>query len=147
MHANRWDTNKSSKILNQRNINLTWWFVDKWEKPHKTKTPPCDFKVTTPKNPLIIDQVVKLNWIWSCSSLFSLDAQISNLWLTLYTDPNKWLTLATWIDVVGCTVLRFINNEDYEALSYKTLWRTNAIASHRENKSLGLCIHMWQLLK
>ena len=45
-------------------------------------------------------------------------------------------------DVVGYKVLHFINNEDLEALGYKTLWRTNTIASHRENKSLGLCIRV-----
>jgi len=45
-------------------------------------------------------------------------------------------------DIVGCIVLHFINNEDQEALGYKILWRTNALASHRENKSLGLYIRM-----
>ena len=58
-----------------------------------------------------------------------------------------WLTPATWTDVVGYKVLHFINNEDLEALGYKTLWRTNTIVSHRENKSLGLCILVWRLLK
>ena len=48
------------------------------------------------------------------------------------------ITSATWIDVVDYKVLHFINNEVQEALSYKTLWHTNAIASHRENKYLGL---------
>ena len=33
--------------------------------------------------------------------------------------------------VVGCEVLYFINDEDHEALGYKTLRRTNAITSHR----------------
>ena len=33
--------------------------------------------------------------------------------------------------VVSCKVLYFINNEDQEALGYKTLRRTNAIASDR----------------
>ena len=33
--------------------------------------------------------------------------------------------------VVNCKVLYFINNKDQEALGYKTLRRTNAIASHR----------------
>ena len=44
------------------------------------------------------------------------------------------------MDVVGCKILHFINNKDHEALGYKTLWHTNAVASHRENKALGLCI-------
>ena len=133
----------------------------------KTKTTQGDFKVTTSKNPLINNQAVKSirnftttlaypkiptyswtfasipNWTWSCSSLLSLNAQISNLWLTLCTDPDMWLTPATLNDIVGCKVLHFINNEDQKAFGYKTLWRTNAITSHRENKSLGLCIRMW----
>ena len=39
---------------------------------------------------------------------------------------------------VGYKVLQFINDEDQEALGYKTLWHTNAIASHRKiNNSVG----------
>jgi len=38
--------------------------------------------------------------------------------------------------------VKFFNNEDQEALGYKTLWRTKAVASHKENKSPGLCIHV-----
>ena len=44
--------------------------------------------------------------------------------------------------IVDCKVLYFINNENQEALDYKTLWRTNTVASHRENKFLGLCIRV-----
>ena len=54
-------------------------------------------------------------------AFFPFDAQTSNLWLTLCTDPSAWLTLATWTDIVGYKVLHFINNEDLEALGYKTL--------------------------
>ena len=73
---------------------------------HKTKTPPVEFKVTTPKDPLINNQVVTNirnltttldyprlwtyywtfapipNWTWSCSNFLSFVAQTSNLWLT-----------------------------------------------------------------
>ena len=87
----------------------------------KEKTPLDDFKVTTPKNLLINNQAVTSiksftitlaypkistyswtitlipNWTWSCSSLLFLDAQISNLWLTLCMDPSMWLTPATWM--------------------------------------------------
>ena len=42
---------------------------------------------------------------------------------------------------VGCKVLHFINNEDEEALDYKTLRRKDAIAFFRENKaSVTFCI-------
>ena len=40
--------------------------------------------------------------------------------------------------VVGRTVLHFINNEDQEALDYKTQRRTNAINSYKE-------INTWSL--
>ena len=36
---------------------------------------------------------------------------------------------------VGCKVLHFINNEDQEALGYKTLRRKDAVASFRKNKA------------
>ena len=45
--------------------------------------------------------------------------------------------------VVDYKVFHFINNEDQEALGYKILWRTIAIASHREeinSWSLYLCV-------
>ena len=87
----------------------------------KGKTPLGDFKVTTPKNLLINNQVVTSiknltttlaypkiltyswtfalipNWTWSCSSLLFLDVKISNLWLILCTDPRTWQTPATWM--------------------------------------------------
>ena len=87
----------------------------------KAKSPLGDFKVTTPKNPLINNQTVisirnltttltypKIptycwtfasipNWTWTCSSLLSFNAKISNLWLTLCMDSSTWLTPATWM--------------------------------------------------
>ena len=47
-------------------------------------------------------------------------------------DPSTWLTLATWMVVVACKVLHFINNEDFEELGYKTLWHTSAVTSYKE---------------
>ena len=42
---------------------------------------------------------------------------------------------------VGCKVLHFINNEDQEALGYKTLRSKDAVASFKENKaSVTFCI-------
>ena len=148
---------------------MIFWQIEKTF--HKVKTTSDDFKVTTPKNSLINNQAVtKISnlttilayskiptyswifasipyWTWSCSSLLSFDAKISNLWLTLYMDPCMWLTPTTLNDVVGYKVLHFISNEDQEVFDYKTLWRTNAITSHKENKSLGFYICIWQLLK
>ena len=50
-------------------------------------------------------------------------------------------------DVVDYKVLLFINNEDLKVLGYKTLWRTNAVASHRENKCLGLFLRVLTAFK
>ena len=42
---------------------------------------------------------------------------------------------------VGYKVLHFINNEDREALGYKTLRRKDAVASFKENEaSITFCI-------
>ena len=119
------------------------------------KIPPDKFKVTASKNPLINNQIVTSirnfttalaylkiptcswtfasipNWTWSCSRVLSFVAQISNLWLTPYINPSTWLTPVTWLIVVSCKVLHFINDEDQEILGYKTLRRTNAVASHK----------------
>ena len=45
-------------------------------------------------------------------------------------------------DIVGCKVLRIINNEDQEAFGYKTLWGTNTVDFYGENKFLGHYIRM-----
>ena len=137
MHANCEGTNKSPIKLGAREKTIDMVICWQMGKTFcKTKTPLGDFKVTTPKNTLINNQAVTsirnltttmgypkiltyswtfapvLNWTWSCSSFLSLDAQISNLRLTIWTDPNTWLTPATWTDIVGCKVLHFIKNED-----------------------------------
>ena len=62
---------------------------------------------------------------------------MTNQWCTTL---NMWLTHQLEEDV-GCKVFHFINNEDQEALGYKTLRRKNAVASFRENKaSITFCI-------
>ena len=37
---------------------MTRWFVYEWKKTSKAKTPPGDFKVITPENPLLSQQAV-----------------------------------------------------------------------------------------
>ena len=136
------------------------------------KTSLSDFKVTTPKNPLINNQVVTsirnlTNYPWPIPkyqpTVESLLQYLIGLDLVVVFFPlmhklsicdwsfarilSMWLTLATWTDFFGCKVFNFINNEDLEALGYKTLWRTNVVASHREYKSFGLCIRVWRPLK
>ena len=111
----------------------------------KAKILPSEFKVTTPKNLLINNQVVIsmnlttilaypkiltyswtftpiLNWTWSCSSIFSFEAQTSNMWLTFCTNPSTWLILVTWIIFVGCKVIHFINDKDTACVSVKTFF-------------------------
>ena len=53
-------------------------------------------------------------------------------------DHNTWLTPATWTNVVDYKVLHFINNDNQEVLGYKTLWRTNAVASN---------LHMFRVVR
>ena len=121
----------------------------------KAKTPPGEFKVTTPKNPLINNQAVAsirnltttlayleistyswtfapiLNWTWYCSSLLSFNAKISNLWLTLLHGSQYATNSSNLNFCFGYKVIHFINNKDPEELGYKTLWHTNTTASHR----------------
>ena len=120
----------------------------------KAKTPPGEFQVVISKNSLINNQAVismrnlitimaypKIptyiwtfasipNWTWSCSELLRF-VQISNLWLTPLHGSSTWLTLVTWLIVVGCKILHFINDEDKKEFSYKALKCTNTVASHR----------------
>ena len=70
-------------------------------------------------------------------------SKLINIWTSPFlwcTDPNTWLTHQLEEDV-GCKVLHFINNEDQEALGYKTLRRKDVIVSFRKNKaSITFCI-------
>ena len=120
----------------------------------KAKTSLGEFKLTTPKNPLIKRlQVWEILPLWpipkyqpivehSLQYPIGLDLVVAFVhlmhkslicdWL-LCIDSSTWLTSTTWMIVVGCKVLHFIEDKDYEAPSYKTLWCTNAVVSHREN--------------
>ena len=86
---------------------------------------------------------------------------LQNLWTLQYMNTTLFVARIFVLDkptnlkkIVGCKVLHFINNEDQEALNYKTLRRKDAVASFRENKaSVTFCICsplyflMWRLLK
>ena len=137
----------------------------------KAKTSLGDFKVIILKNPLINNQAVIsirnltttlaypeiptyswtltpiLNWTWSCSSLLSLDAQISTLWLTLlhksqYVTNSSNLNDCCWLQSYslhkqwrsGRTWLQY--PKAYKRRSFtQSIW------------VLGLCIRVWRLLK
>ena len=54
----RGSTNKSPIKLSATENKLTRWFIYEWGKPTRQKTPPGDFKVTTPENPLLSQQTI-----------------------------------------------------------------------------------------
>ena len=100
-------------------------------KTYTVKTPPGDFKVTTPENPLLSQQVViskgisvlytnlqlnsypdtQLNLF--CSDNFSFWCTTPSTWLTNCADSSTRLQSPTK-KVVGYKVLQFIHNEDPE---------------------------------
>ena len=103
-------TKKSPIKLSAAEIKLTWWFFYEWGKPTRQKTPPGDFKVTTPEILLLSQQAVtskrisvphtnlqlnpypntQLNFF--CSDNFSFWCMAPSTWLTNCTDPSTWLT-------------------------------------------------------
>ena len=59
LHANHGGTDKSPKILNAAENKFDTVICYQMEKTsRKTKTPPSDFKATTPKNTLINNQTI-----------------------------------------------------------------------------------------
>ena len=78
----------------------------------------------------------KLFNIWT-SPFLDGSQYVTNQWCTA---PSTWLTHQLEEDV-SCKVLHFINNENQEALCYKTLRHKDAVASFRENKaSVTFCM-------
>ena len=96
------------------------------EKTYTAKTPPSDFKVIIPENPLLSKQVVTSKRIsvpytniqlnpylipnWTCSVVIISHFQCTtpNTWLTnRCADPSIWLDHQLEKDV-GCKVLQFI---------------------------------------
>ena len=95
-------------------------------KTYTVKTPPSDFKVTTPENPLLSKQAVtnkgilvphtnlQLNPYLNtqldlfCSDNLSFQCTAPSTWLTnWYANPSMWLNHQLKNDV-GCKVLQFI---------------------------------------
>ena len=54
----RCSTKKSPIKLNAMEIKLTWVICFRMGKTYTAKTPPGDFKVTTPENPLLSKQAI-----------------------------------------------------------------------------------------
>ena len=128
------------------------WQMEK--TPCKAKTPPGKFKVTTPKNPLISNQAFTsmrnltttltypkipiyswtfaliLKWTWSCSSLLSFDAQISNLWL-IPSHGSQYLTNSNNLN--DCCWLQ--SSSFYKWWRSGSTWLQNPIAYKRSSFS------------
>ena len=99
-----------------------------------TKLLSLDF--TIPVNELTAEtfyrfRTSKLFNIWTPPFLLHGSYYVTN---QICTALSMWLTHQLEEDV-GCKVLYFINNEDQEALCYKTLRRKDVVASFRENKA------------
>ena len=120
-------------------------------KTYTVKTPPSDFKVITPENPLLWKQAVTSKGIPVSYTNLQLNSY-PNTQLDLFYSDNlsfsmhgsqyvtnqsmhgsKYVTNHQLEKDVGCKVLQFINMMKItKLLGYKTLQRTNAAASSRE---------------
>ena len=150
------------------NISVICWWMGKTSR--KGKTPPGEFNVTTPKNPLINNQAVTSimnltttldylkipiyswsfasipNWTWSCSVLFCF-AQISNLWLTPL-HGSQYVTNSN--NLINCCWLQ--SSSLYKQWRPGITWLQNPKAYkcssfNRKYVFLGLCFRVWWFLK
>ena len=126
---------------------MTQWFVYEWGKLDD-KNPTGDFQVTTPKTPLLSQQVVTstripstlptYSWTltpipnWTCSvvTVPIFYARLPSMWLTNCTDPSRRLQSPTK-KVVGCKVLQFIPTIKIKKM-LKTQWCTYTTTSSQE---------------
>ena len=137
----------------------------------EAKTLSGEFKVTTPNNPLINNQAVTSvgnltttlaypnistfnwtfalipNWTWSCGKLLSFVAQISNLWLTPLHE-SQYVTNSS--NLINCCWLQ--SSSLHKQWRSGSTWLQNPKAYKRGSFLpsvwvLGLCFHVWWLLK
>ena len=137
---------------------MTQWFVYKWGKPPRHKPHWVNLRSPLPwihyyqnkwlqvkeSQYLILTYSWTLtpipNWTCSIVTISHFQCTTPNTLLTnRCTDPNTWLTHQLEKDV-GCKILQFIHTMKIKKLlDYKTLRRTNAVASLREDE-LGICL-------
>ena len=97
--------------------------------------------------PLSLDSTIPVDELTAETFYRFRTSELFNIWMPPFSHGsqyviNQWCTApSTWLtrqqeEDVGCKVLHFINNEDQEALGYKTLRRKDAVASFKENKAL-----------
>ena len=118
-------------------------------KTYTTKTPPSDFKVTIPENPLLSKQAVTSKGIrvlytnlqlnsypntqldLFCSDNLSFQCTAPSTWLTNYADPSTQLQSPTRD---GCWLQSFSVYHTMKIMKlfgHKTLWCKNTVASSR----------------
>ena len=117
-------------------------------KTYTAKTPPGEFKVTTPENLLLSQQAVTSKGILVPYTNLQLNPY-SNIQLDLFYSDNlsfsmhssQYVTIARIlvcdliINLRRMLVAKFFSsshNEYYEVLGHKTLWCTNITASSKE---------------
>ena len=117
-------------------------------KTSKAETPPGNFKVTTPENPLLSQQAVTNKGIpvsytnlqlnsypntqldLFCSGNLSFSMHGSQYMTNQLIHRSKYMTNHQLEKDVGCKILHFINMmKIIKLLGYKTLRRTNTAAS------------------
>ena len=143
----------------QQKIKLTWWFVYKWRKPPRQKLHRVNLRLPLPRIHYYHNKWLQVNesqyliptysWtltlipIWTCYvvTISHFQCTAPNIWLNNWcTDPSTWLTHQLEKDV-GYKVLQFIITMKITKLfGYKTLRRTNAIASSRERWTMANCL-------
>ena len=120
------------------------------EKTYMAKTPPSDFKVTIPENPLLSNKWLQVkesqyliptyswtlipipNWTCSVVTISHFQCMAPSTWLTNCVDPSTRLDHQLKKDV-GYKVLQFIQTmKIMKLLGDKTLWCTNTVASWSE---------------
>ena len=103
--------------------------------------------------PLSLDSTIPVDELTAETFYYFRTSELFNIWTppfllhgSQYVSNQRCMAPSTWLthqleEDVGCKVLYFINNEDQEALGYKTLRRKDAVASFRGNKaSVTFCI-------
>ena len=109
-------------------------------KTYTAKTPPSEFKVTTPENPLLLRQTVTSKWILVPYINLQLNPY-PNTQLDLFCNDNLSFSIhgsqyATWSPTRERCWLKsssvHYTMKIMKLLGHKTLWCTNTAASLRE---------------
>ena len=101
------------------------------------------FKSST--KPLSLDSTISIDELTTKTFYDFRTSKFFNIWTPPFcTDPSTWLTHQLEEDV-GYKVFHFINNEDQEALGYKTLRRKRCSSFFQREYEIGHLLHMFSL--